>query len=143
MLASFLYQVVIHCCSKRDLPRLHSVHIGTKSFSEVTEFPFSSPSSFSLLLIVLDTLTTLTIGEECFNNITSDLEICNYPYLKKIVIKKNALQNLASFKIANNTSLISIEIEDGEKWYIGDMLRVNGAFINVDTLIIEGTSVNE
>ena len=89
----------------------------------------------------MDALTTLTIGEECFNNITSDLEICNYPYLNKIVIKKNAMQNLTSFKIANNTSLMSIEIEDGNRWYKGDIKFVNGALFNVNTVIIESTSV--
>ena len=53
-----------------------------------------------------------------------DLEICDYPYLEKIVVKENSLKNMNLLKICNNEELSNIEIEDG-------------VFSNVNNVIIE------
>ena len=112
-----------------------------KSFSEITEFPLSCFYSFHSLEIVLDRLKVLAVGEECFNNVKCDLKICNYPILQKIIVRKNSLQNLNSLKICNNESLHSIEIEDGRKWYVMGIVYVNGAFINVNTVVFESMDI--
>ena len=112
-----------------------------KSFSEITEFPMSCFYYFHSLEIVLDRLKVLAVGEECFNNVKCDLEICNYPILEKIIVRKNSLQNLNSLKICNNESLHSIEIEDGQRWSTNELFFVNGAFFNVDTVVFESMNI--
>ena len=120
---------------------MQTVSTGMKSFSEITEFPMSCFYSFHSLEIVLDRLKVLDIGEECFNNVQCDLEICNYPILQKIIVRKNSLQNLNSLKICNNESLHSIEIEDGQRWSTNELFFVNGAFFNVNTVVFESMNI--
>ena len=60
----------------------------------------------------------------------NDLEICNYSYLEKIIVKENSFNHLNSLKICNNELLKSIEIEDS-KW------DDNSTFRNVKNVIFE------
>lgn len=59
-------------------------------------------------------IMVLIIGEGCGKDINEDLCICNYPHLRKLIMKKNSLKNLSYFVISNNEYLESIEIEDGD-----------------------------
>ena len=79
-----------------------------------------SEKDFTLCLFVKE----LIINNYCFNNWQGDLTISNYPYLEKIVIKKNSLKSVSSLKIANNENLKTIETEDD-------------AFYDVKTVVIE------
>ena len=54
----------------------------------------------------------LEIGENCFNEIRDELDISDYPYLEKIVVKENSLQNVKALRISNNERLKSIEIHN-------------------------------
>ena len=54
----------------------------------------------------------LEIGENSCNDLEDDLLIENYPNLQSIIVKKNSLQNLNSFKICNCEKLRSFEVED-------------------------------
>ena len=66
-----------------------------------------------------------------------NFEICDYPNLEKIVVKKKSLKNLYSLKIHNNENLQTIEIEDG----ILDTSFENNTFNNVKIVIIESIIV--
>ena len=58
----------------------------------------------------------LVIEEECGDELKIDLKICGFENLKKLIVKKNSLQNLNSLVISNNTQLSSIVTEDGQGW---------------------------
>ena len=62
------------------------------------------------------------IGENCFNECTGDLMIENYPSLKKIVLKKESLQNLNSLKICNCCILKTIETNDYSLSFVKNMI---------------------
>ena len=76
----------------------------------------------------------MIIEEEFGNDYYGNLVIENYPNLEKIVVKKNSLNELSSFKICNNEKLKTIEVEDGDEWN-------TGAFWNVKNVIIESISM--
>ena len=78
-----------------------------------------------------DFIKELEIGENCFNEIRDELDISDYPYLEKIVVKENSLKNMNLLKICNNEKLKTIEIEDSDRW------KEVGAFWNVKNVIIE------
>ena len=59
-----------------------------------------------------------------------DLEICNYPYLERIIVKENSFKHLNSLKICNNELLNVFEIEEGD-W------DENSTFRNVKNVILE------
>ena len=50
------------------------------------------------------------------NELKIDLKICGFESLKKLIVKKNSLQNLNSLVISNNSKLESIVTENGENW---------------------------
>ena len=77
------------------------------------------------------------IGENCFNKLTDDLVIENYPSLKRIVVKKESLMNLNSLKICNCEKLKTIEIEDGENTVKHGDYYFAGVFSNVKNVNIE------
>ena len=85
----------------------------------------------------LPNLQEMIIGEGCFDEVKDDLVIDNYPNLEKIVVKKNSLSNLNLLKICNNEKLKTIEIEDGEEWEEDGKWYANGAFVKVESVIIE------
>ena len=58
----------------------------------------------------------LVIEERCGNELKIDLKICGFDNLKKLIVKKNSLQNLTSLIISNNSELESMEIEDGQTY---------------------------
>ena len=60
-----------------------------------------------------DMINEIVIEEGCGNELETNVMICGYKNLKKIVIKKNCMKNLNSLTISNNSILESIEIEDG------------------------------
>lgn len=60
-----------------------------------------------------DTISELIIEENCCNNIKSEINLCNFTCLERILIKKNSLRLVKTLKICNNPKLQSIEIEDG------------------------------
>ena len=64
-----------------------------------------------------------------------DLEICDYPYLEKIVVKENSLKNMNLLKICNNEELETIEIGNGD-W------DDDSSFRNVDNVIFESNFRN-
>ena len=64
----------------------------------------------------------MIIEEEFGNDYYGNLVIENYPNLKKIVVKKNSLNNLNSLKICNNEKLKTIEIEDGAFYYVKSVI---------------------
>ena len=49
----------------------------------------------------------LVIEEGCGNELKIDLKICGFENLKKLIVKKNSLQNLNSLVISNNSELES------------------------------------
>ena len=61
-------------------------------------------------------VSELVIEEGCGNELKIDLKICGFDNLKKLIVKKNSLQNLNSLVISNNSELESIETEDGSSW---------------------------
>ena len=63
-------------------------------------------------VIMHDFIKELEIGENCYNEIRDELDISDYPYLEKIVVKKNSLQNVKALRISNNERLKSIDIHD-------------------------------
>ena len=60
-----------------------------------------------------DMINEIVIEEGCGNELETNVMICGYKNLKKIVIKKNCMKNLNSLTITHNSILESIEIEDG------------------------------
>ena len=44
-------------------------------------------------------VTELIIAKGCGNGIKKKLHICNYPFLKKLIVKKDSLKNLNSLVI--------------------------------------------
>ena len=64
-----------------------------------------------------------------------DLEICDYPYLEKIVVKENSLKNMNLLKICNNEELKTIEIGNGD-W------DDDSSFRNVNNVIFESNFRN-
>ena len=58
-------------------------------------------------------ISELVIEEGCGNELIIDLKICGFENLKKLIVKKNSLQNLNSLVISNNEELESIVTEDG------------------------------
>ena len=62
-------------------------------------------------------MSELVIEEGCGNELKIDLKICGFDNLKKLIVKKNSLQNLNSLVISNNSELERIEIEDGDGGY--------------------------
>ena len=81
-------------------------------------------------LRIHDLIKELEIGENCLNEWKDDLVIDNYSNLQSIVMKKNSLKNLNSLKICNCEKLKTIEIEDGDRYD-------NGALVKVKEVIIE------
>ena len=71
----------------------------------------------------------LVIKKRCGNELKIDLKICGFENLKKLIVKKNSLQNLNSLVISNNSELESIEIEDGE-WEKSSFYSVNNVEIS-------------
>ena len=67
-------------------------------------------------------LEEIEIGEDCLDNIEC-FKLIGFDRLKKVIVKKNSLENLNSLVISNNNELKSIDIEDGE--------LNTGAFFNV------------
>ena len=63
-----------------------------------------------------ESVSELVIEEGCGNDLKIDLKICGFENLKKLIVKKNSLQNLNSLVISNNSELESIVIEDGPDW---------------------------
>ena len=61
-------------------------------------------------------VSELVIEEGCGNELKIDLKICGFENLKKLIVKKNSLQNLNSLVISNNEELESIETENGQYW---------------------------
>ena len=61
-------------------------------------------------------VSELVIEEEYGNELTVDLKICGFENLKKLIVKKNSLQNLNSLVISNNEELESIVTENGQGW---------------------------
>ena len=57
-------------------------------------------------------VSELVIEEGCGNELKIDLKICGFENLKKLIVKKNSLQNLNSLVISNNIELESIMTED-------------------------------
>ena len=60
-----------------------------------------------------DMINEIVIEEGCGNELETNMMICGYKYLKKIILKRNCMKNLNSLIITNNSILESIEIEDG------------------------------
>ena len=79
---------------------------------------------------VLPSIKTLVFSENSCNSINSDMYISNFPKLKTITVKKNALINLNSLTIRNNTQLETIIIEDG--------VSAEGGFHKVKTVVLQG-----
>ena len=122
-----------------NLPNLQSFKTGNYSFNNTTSLSLSSMIiKFDYFTFVnLPNLQTLEIGKGCFNEVKDDLVIANYPNLKKIVVKKGSLMNLKSLKICNNEKLKTIEIENGKQWEENGEWYSNGAFGNVNNVMIE------
>ena len=76
-------------------------------------------------------VSELTIAEGCGNNIKEEFQICNYPLLKKLIVKKNSLKYLNSLVISNNSELESIVTEDGDGYP-----DYSGAFYYVESVEI-------
>ena len=96
----------------------------------------SISTGFELMSLLNDSerrmnVNELVIEEGCGNELKIDLKICGFDNLKKLIVKKNSLQNLNSLVISNNDELEIIEIEDGD--------YKTGAFYNVK--IVEISSI--
>ena len=83
---------------------------------EISLIGITTVNSWRKLLGISIVVTELTIAEGCGNELKEDLKICNYPLLKKLVVKKNSLKNLNSLVISNNSVLGSMVIEHGQDW---------------------------
>ena len=60
-------------------------------------------------------LSEIIIGEKCFTEIRCDLELCDFPNLEKIIVKKESLGYLNSLVINNNRRLKTIEFGKDRK----------------------------
>ena len=78
-------------------------------------------------------VSELVIEEGCGNELKEDLKISGFDYLKKLVVKKNSLQNLNSLVISENDELESIETENGE---YSDDSRNTAACYRVKSVVI-------
>ena len=72
-----------------------------------------------------------------FNYVKDDFVIENYPYLEKIVLRKNTLQRLKSLKICNCKAMKTIEVEDSDHL---KNFTIHKACIDVKNVIIESIS---
>ena len=81
-------------------------------------------------------VSELVIAEGCGNELKIDLKICGFESLKKLIVKKNSLQNLNSLVISNNSELESIEIEDGDSYVKTHDSRNTGVCSNVKNVEI-------
>ena len=73
----------------------------------------------------------LSFGESCFNNIKDTVEICNFPNLEKIIVKKESFLYVNILKICDNKQLKTIIIEDGDRYQQNDLWYSTGVFLNV------------
>ena len=71
-------------------------------------------------------VSELVIEEGCGNELEEDLKICGFENLKKLIVKKDSLQNLNSLVISNNSELESIETEDGNGGWSGNDSKNTG-----------------
>ena len=74
-------------------------------------------------------VSELVIEEGCGNELKIDLKICGFESLKKLIVKKDSLQNLNSLVISNNSELESIKTENGG-WETGAFFYVKSVEIS-------------
>ena len=72
--------------------------------------------------------TSIYVNEGYCNDITSDINISNYPCLRSIVVKKKSLMYVNSLTISNNTLLQTIETDGTVHW--------DGSFENLKSFVL-------
>ena len=77
-------------------------------------------------------ITEMIIDENVCNDITSDFNVSNFTYLRRLHVNKNSLKNLNSLRIENDLRLKSIVIAEGNT-------RETGSFFDVSTVIIKSS----
>ena len=80
-----------------------------------------------------DSIIELEVAENACNDMKNDLVISGFLYLRSIVVKKDAMQNLNSLKICDCDVLEKIIVEDGSGWK-HDICHA--PFVNVKSVII-------
>ena len=86
-----------------------------------------------------ESVSELVIEEGCGNELKTDLKICGFENLKKLIVEKNSLKNLKSLVISNNSKLESIVREYGDGGWSGNDSTNTGAFYYVKS--VEITSI--
>ena len=81
-------------------------------------------------------LSLLVIGGNCSNYSNRDLEICNLPELKTIVLRQNSLQYVNSLHIRNNKKLKTIKLErkPDAPFYTENTVLANAKDIVLDSI---------
>ena len=77
------------------------------------------------------------MGEECFVVQMKDFQICDFPNLENITIKRKSIQNIKMLAICNNQLLKSINIEDGTRYYNHGELENHNNLVFVKEVKIE------
>lgn len=79
---------------------------------------------------------TITVNEGLCNAMTSELIISGYSYLESFVVKKNSLINLNALIIADNPSLTTLDVRDGEADFDKEKTTWKIAFFQVKRVAI-------
>ena len=77
------------------------------------------------------------MGEECFVVQMKDFQICDFPNLENITIKKKSLFFISSLAICNNQLLKSINTEEGSSFYNHGEIENHNNLVSVKVVKIE------